>query len=90
MTIGQRPLASFTIANNLLTPSNKATKLGISPQITIMVWNNFKNLEDGFSGMKHFKKCSYTILESPPENKWGVVAKAWVNKDLFRTKMCSG
>ncbi len=29
--------------------------------------------------MKHVEICSYTILKSPFEDKWGVVAKAWVN-----------
>jgi len=39
--------------------------------------------------MKHPKRCSYTIPKSPPEDKQGAVAKAWANKVLFRTKVCS-
>jgi len=76
---------SFAIANNML-----AIDLGISPQTTMTTtWNNSKNPEDGSSNMNHPKKCSYTILESLPENKWGVVVKAWANKVLSKTKMCS-
>jgi len=53
---------SFTIANNLLAPITKAINLGISPQtIIIATWNSFENPEDGSFGMKHPKKCSYTI-----------------------------
>ncbi len=82
---------SFTIANNLLTPSIKVTDLGISPQTTIeTTWHNSENLEDGFSGMKHPERCSYTILENPLENKWGTMVKAHVNIILSRTKMCLG
>jgi hypothetical protein len=67
---------SFAIANNLLAPSIRATDLGISLQATITTtWNNSKNLEDGSFGMKHLERCSYTILESPPINKWGAVVK---------------
>jgi hypothetical protein len=51
-------------------------------------WKEFENLENGSSNMKHPERCSYTILESPPENKWGAMAKAWVNKILSMTKMC--
>jgi hypothetical protein len=36
--------------------------------------------------MKHLERCSYTILESPLENKWGTTVKAWVNKVLFMKK----
>jgi hypothetical protein len=68
---------SFAIANNQLAPNIKVTDLGISPQSTTTIaWNNFKNLEDGSFGMKHFKRCSYTIPENPPKDKWGVVVKA--------------
>jgi hypothetical protein len=38
--------------------------------------NNFENHEYGSFGMKHFEKCSYTILKSPSKDKWGVRAKA--------------
>ncbi len=59
---------SFAIANNLLTPSTRATNLGISPQVlTIVTWNNFENLKDGFFGMKHPERCSYIILKNPPK-----------------------
>jgi hypothetical protein len=82
---------SFPITNNLLTPSTKATDLGISPQTTIKTtWNNFEILEDGFSGMKHLERGSYTILESPPKNKWGAMVKAQVNIILSKTKVCLG
>jgi hypothetical protein len=40
--------------------------------------------------MKHLKRCSYTIPESPLEDKWGAMAKAWVNITLFKTKRCLG
>jgi len=91
MAIGQRPPMFFAIANNLLTPNIEATNLGISPQTTIATtWNNFENHENGFSSMKHFERCSNTIPENPLENKWGAMAKAWVNKILSRTKMCLG
>jgi hypothetical protein len=40
--------------------------------------------------MKHLKRCSYTILESPLENKWGAMVKAWANIVLYRTKVCLG
>ncbi len=90
MAIGQRPLVSFTIANNLLAPSTKAIDLGISPRtIVTIAWNNFKNFEDGSFGMKRPKRYSYTILDNPPEDKWGVIAKAWANKVVSRKKMCS-
>jgi hypothetical protein len=49
---------SFASANNLLALSTKAIDLGISPWETTIVWNNFENPEDGFSSMKHPKKCS--------------------------------
>jgi hypothetical protein len=50
---------SFAIANNLLAPSIRATYLRISPWATIIVaWNNFENLEDGFSNMKYHERCS--------------------------------
>jgi hypothetical protein len=82
---------SFVIVNNMLTPSIRATNLGISSRVTITtIWNNFENLEDESFNMKHLERCSYTILESPFENKWGTVVKAWVNKVLFRTIVCSG
>ncbi len=85
-----RPPLSFAIANNLLTLSIRAIDLRISPRaIIIIAWNNFENLEDASSDMNHPKKCSYTIPESPPENKWGAVAKAWANIILFKTKVCS-
>jgi hypothetical protein len=68
---------SFTIANNLLAPIIKATYLGISPRvIAIATYNNFKNLEYGSFGMKHPKRCSYTILDIPLENKWGTMVEA--------------
>jgi len=51
----------------MLTLSIKATDLGIPPQVTIIVtWNKSESLEDGSSGMKHLKRCSYTI----DENEW--------------------
>jgi len=53
-------------------------------------WNNFENPEDGSSGMKHFKKCSYTIPKSPPKDKWGAMAKDWANIILSMTKVCLG
>jgi hypothetical protein len=40
--------------------------------------------------MKYPKKCSYTILESPCKNKWGVMAKVWENIILPRIEMCLG
>jgi hypothetical protein len=68
---------SFAIANNLLASNTKATDLRISPQVTTAtVWNNFENLEDGSSGMKHPERCSYTIPKNPPKDKWGTMAKA--------------
>jgi hypothetical protein len=80
---------SFAIANNLLTPSNRATDLGISPPTTTLIaWNNFENPKDGSFGMKHHERYSYTILESPPKDKWGIMAKAWANKILSRIRMC--
>jgi hypothetical protein len=80
----------FAIANNLLTLNNMATELGISPRATTTIaWNNFENPKDRSFNMKHHEKCSYTILKSPPEDKWGVMAKAWANKILSMTKMCS-
>ncbi len=89
-TIGQKPLMSFAIANNLLTPNTKAINLRISPWETIATtYNNSKNLEDGSFGMKHLNKCSYTIPDFPSKNKWGVVVKVWVNKALSITKVCS-
>jgi hypothetical protein len=82
---------SFAIANNLLALSIKAINLRIPPQaIVTTTYNNFKSIEDGSFGMKQHERCSYTIFESPPENKWGVVGKAWVNKVLSKTKVCSG
>jgi hypothetical protein len=36
--------------------------------------------------MNNFKRCSYTISESPLEDKWGVLAKAWENKIVSNTK----
>jgi hypothetical protein len=35
--------------------------------------------------MKHHKRCSHTILESPLGDKWGEMANTWVNKVLFKT-----
>jgi hypothetical protein len=91
MAIGRRPPISYAIVNNMLPPSIRATNLGISPQATTSTtWNNFENLEDASSGLKHPKRCSYTILESPPKDKWGAMAKAWANKILCNTKMCLG
>ncbi len=91
LAIGQRPLVSLVITNNLLAPSIKATDLGISPRATTTIaWNNFENLEDGSFGMKHPEKCSYTIPKNAQDDKWGAKAKAWVNKVIFRTKMCLG
>jgi hypothetical protein len=82
---------SFAITNNLLVLNIKATKLGISPRaIVTIAWNNFQNPKDGSFGMKHLKIYSYTIPKNPPENKWGVVVKAWANKIPSRTKICSG
>ncbi len=81
---------SFSIANNLLTPSIKATDLKITPQATTTIWNNFENPKDGSSSMKHLSRCSYTIPETPFENKWGVVAEVWANKNISKTKMCLG
>jgi hypothetical protein len=87
MAIGQRPLVSFAIANNVLTPNIRATDLGISPRaIVTITWNNSENLEDESFGMKHLKRCSYTIPKSPPKNKWGVMTKVWAYKVLSRTK----
>jgi len=54
---------------------------------TISTWNNSESFEDGFSSMKHFKRCSNIIPKSPFENKWGIMAKAWANRILFRTKV---
>jgi hypothetical protein len=89
MIIGQRPLTYFAIANNLLAPSTRAIDLRIFPRtIIVITWNNFKNLEDGSSSMKHPDRCSYTILESPHEDKWGAMVKAWANKVLSKIKMC--
>jgi hypothetical protein len=90
MIIGRKPPVPFAIANNLLVPSFRAINLRISPQTTTTTWNNSENPKDGSFGMKHFERCSYTILESPPENKWGVEAKACANQILFKIKMCSG
>jgi hypothetical protein len=79
---------SFAIANNLITFSTKATDLGISPQTTIVVtWNNSENHEDEFFGMKHHGRCSYTIIESSHKDKWGAMAKAWMNKVLSMTNV---
>jgi hypothetical protein len=90
MATRQRPPMSFAIANNLLAPSIRATDLGISPQATtIVAWNNYENPEDGSSSMKHPKRCSYTIPKIPSKDKWGVMARVWVNKILSKTKMCS-
>jgi hypothetical protein len=81
---------SFAIANNLLAPNTKAIDLRISQQtIVATIYNKSENLENGSFGMKNPNKCSYTILESPPKDKWGGVAKAWANKVLCKTKMCS-
>jgi hypothetical protein len=91
MAIGRKPLVSFVIANNLLAPNTKATNLGISPLATTSpTWNNSKNPEDGSFGMKHRKRCSYTILENPFEDKWAIMVRAWENKVLSKTKMCLG
>jgi len=88
--IRQRPLVSFAIANNLLTPSTKATDLGISSwTIITTIWNNFENPEDGSSSMKHLEICSYTIPKNPLDDKWGTKAQAWANIILSKTKMCS-
>jgi hypothetical protein len=62
---------SFAIANNQLVPNTKATNLRVSPRTTTTTQNNFENLKDGSFSMKHFERCSYTILESPSKNKWG-------------------
>jgi hypothetical protein len=70
-------------------PNTKAANLGMSPQ-AIAAWNNFENPKDRFSGTKHPNKCSNTILESPPKNKWGTMAKAWANKILSKRKLCLG
>jgi len=60
----------FVIANNLLAPNTKATNLGISPLATSSITlNNFKNFKDGSCSLKHLEKYSYTILESPPQDK---------------------
>jgi hypothetical protein len=80
---------SFAIANNLIAPGTKATNLKIHPRATTTTWNNYKNLKDGSLSMKHLKRCSYTIPESAPKNKWGIVAKTWANKVLSMTNMCS-
>jgi hypothetical protein len=91
MAIRRRPLVSFAIANNLLAPNIRATNLGTSAlTIATPIWNNSKNPEDWSFGMKHRKRCSYTILESPFEDKWGIMVRAWANKILYRTKMCLG
>jgi hypothetical protein len=45
------------VTNNLIALNIKATNLRISPQATT-TWNNFKNLEDEFSGMKQHERCS--------------------------------
>jgi hypothetical protein len=78
---------AFTITNNLLAPTIRATNLRITPQA--IAYNNSKNFKDGASSMKHLEKCSYTIPKNPPENKWGIVAKVWANTVLFKTKMFS-
>jgi hypothetical protein len=89
MAIKRRPLKSYAIANNLLTPSIKAINIRISPQTTTPIaWNNFQNFEDTSSGMKHLERCSYTIPKNSPKNKWGVMVKAWENKILSGTKVC--
>ncbi len=55
----QRPPTSFAIANNLLVLNARAIDLGISPRaLTTTAWNNFENLKDRSSSMKHPKKCS--------------------------------
>ncbi len=80
---------SFAITNNLLAPNIRATNLRISPQVaTTTTWNNSENPKDWSSNMKHLERYSYTILESPLEDKWGVEANARANKVLFGTKMC--
>ncbi len=74
---------SFAIANNLLAPNTKAIDLRISQQtIVATIYNKSENLENGSFGMKNPNKCSYTILENPPKEKWGGVIKAWANKVL--------
>jgi len=81
----------FTIANDLLTLNTRATDLRITPQaIVVGAWNNFENLKDGSSGIRHPERCSYVILDNPLEDKWGVVVKAWVNRILSKTKVCLG
>jgi hypothetical protein len=40
--------------------------------------------------MKHFEKCSYTILENPPKDKQGTMVKAWANIVVFMKKVCIG
>jgi hypothetical protein len=78
---------SFAIANNLLTPNNRATDLKITPQAIQATWNNFKNPKDGSFSMKHLKRYSCTILESPLEDKWVVVVEAWANK-IYPKQKC--
>jgi hypothetical protein len=81
MAIRQILPMSFTIANNMLAPNIRAIDLKTSPwATTTTAWNNFKNLKDGSFGMKHPKRCSSTIPHNPPKHKWGVMAKAYVNK----------
>jgi hypothetical protein len=63
----------------MLAPITKATNLRISPLATTTpppIWNNSENPKDGSFSMKHCERCSYTILESPFENKWGAMVKA--------------
>jgi hypothetical protein len=75
-TIRQRPPMSFAIANNLLAPNIKAIDLRISPwAITLITYNSFEKFENGSFGMKYFEKCSLTILDSPFEGKWEILAK---------------
>jgi len=81
---------SFAITNNLITANIKATNLRISSRATTLVaWNNSENLKDGYFNMKLPKRCSYTIPKNPSKDKWGGVVKAWANKVLCKTKVCS-
>jgi hypothetical protein len=48
MSIKQKLLVPFAIANNLLAPSTKATNLRISPHAIIAIaWINSKNPKGG-------------------------------------------
>jgi hypothetical protein len=91
MAIGQKPPMSFAIVNNLLAPNIRAIDLRIFQWATIVIaWNNSKNLKDGSSNMKHPERCSYTIPNIPPKDKCRTVVKAWANRILSKTKVCSG